>query len=96
MRYLATLADLVLGSYQHSDPTDCYRHATASNLIPFDLSRRPDSDGPLPNPIRPLVVELSYSLYSCSSGRYLQIACCRVLQACHSLEPYTIEFLSSS
>ena len=73
MSYLPTLADLWLGRYHHSDPTDCYRHATDSSLIPFDSYRPADSNGLLPDSIRPLVVELPYSLYFCSLGRFLQI-----------------------
>jgi len=96
MSYLPTVADLWLRSYHPFEPADCYRYATASGLIPFDSSRLADSNGPPPDLIRRLAVELSSSLYFCSQGRYLQIVWCRVLQACHSFEPYTIEFLSSS
>jgi len=73
MSSLPTLADLWLGSYHLFKPADCYRYATASGLIPFDSSRPADSDGLPPDPIRPLAVELSSSLYFCSPGRYLQI-----------------------
>ena len=90
------LADPRLMSYHSFSPADSYRHATASSLIPFDSSRPADSNGVLPNSIRRLAVELSSTLYLCSPGRYLQIVTCRVLQACHSFEPYTIEFQSSS
>ena len=73
MRYLPTLVDLRLGSYHLFEPADCYRYAIASGLIPFDSSRPADSNGPPPDQIRPLDVELSLSLYFCSPGRYLQI-----------------------
>ena len=74
---------------------DSYREATARGLIPFDSSRPADSNGPLLNSIRPLVVKLPSGLYFCSTGRYIQIVSCGVLQACHRFEPYTIRFLSS-
>ena len=73
MGYLPTLADLWLGRYYIFEPADSYRHATASSLIPFDSPRPADSNGPLPNSIRPLAVELSSTLYFCSPGKYLQI-----------------------
>jgi len=73
MSYLPTLADHWLRSYHLFEPADCYRYATASGLIPFDSSRLADSNGPPPDQIRPLAVELSSSLYFCSPGRYLQI-----------------------
>ena len=69
MSYLPTLADLRLGSYHYSDPTDSYRHGTDSSLIPLDSYRPPDPNGVLPDSIRPLVVELPSSLYSGSPGR---------------------------
>ena len=96
MRPLQTLADPWLVRYPSFSSTVSYSYATATSHIPIDSYSPADSNGALPNPIRPLVVELPYSLYFCSPGRYLQIVCCRVLQACHSFEPYTIEFLSSS
>jgi len=75
---------------------ECYKHATPSGLIPCDPSRPAGSNGLLPMSIRLLAVELPSGLYFCSPGRYLQIVCCRVLRACHSFEPYTIESLSPS
>ena len=69
MSYLLALADLWLGSYHYSDPTDNYRHATDSGLIPVDSYRPPDSNGPHPDSIRFLVMELSSSLYSGSPAR---------------------------
>ena len=73
MGYLPTLADLWLGSHHLLDPADSYRHATTSSLIPLASSRPADSNGMPPDPIRPLGVELSSSLYFCSPGMYLQI-----------------------
>ena len=95
MGYLPTLADLWLGSYHLFEPADSYRHATPSSFIPFDSSRPADSNGELPNSIRPLAVGLSSTLYICFPGWYLQIHSCRVLQASLSFELYTIEFPSS-
>ena len=69
---------------------DSYREATAWGLIRFDSSGPADSNGPLPNSIRWLVLELFSGLYFCSPGRYIQIVSCRVVQARHSFEPYTI------
>jgi len=72
---------------------DSYRDATALSHIPFDSSRSPDSNGTLADSIRLMAVVLPSSLYFYSAGRYLQIVCCSVLQACHRFEPYTLLFL---
>jgi len=45
------LADPWPMSYHSFPPDDSYRHATAASLIPFDLSRPADSNGPLHNSI---------------------------------------------
>jgi len=42
---------------------ECYKHATALGLIPFNLSRPMDSNGALPDSIRLLAVELPSGLY---------------------------------
>jgi len=42
---------------------ECYKHATASGLIPFDSSRPTDSNGALPDSICLLAVELPSGLY---------------------------------
>ena len=73
MSYLPTLSHDWLGSYPLFDPTDRYRYATHSNLIPFTSSRPADSNGTLPNSFQPLAVEISSSLYFYSPGKYLQI-----------------------
>jgi len=73
MSNLPTLADSWLRSYHLFEPADCYKYATATSLIPFDSSHPADPNGPPPDPIRPLAVELSLNLYFCSRGRYLQI-----------------------
>jgi len=96
MGYLPILADLWLGRYYIFEPADSYRHATASSLMPFDSSHPADSNGALPNSMRPLARELSFTWYFSSPGRYLQIVRWCVLQACHSFGPSTIESLSSS
>ena len=74
---------------------ECYKHATASSLIPFDSPRPPDSNGALSDQIHLLAIELPSSLYFCSPGKFLQIVCYRGLQPCHRFEPYTIRFVSS-
>jgi len=81
------LADPWLMSYHSFSPDNSYRHATASSPIPFDLSCPAEPNGPLPESIGPLAMELPSGLYFCSPGRYLQIVCCRELQACHWFEP---------
>jgi len=53
------LADPWPMSYHSFSPDDSYKHATASSLIPFDLSHPADSNGPLPGPCGPLADELS-------------------------------------
>jgi len=42
---------------------ECYKHATASGLLPFNPSRPTDSNGALPDSIRLLAVELPAGLY---------------------------------
>ena len=63
MRVSPTLADASLASYHSFKPTDSHRHATAASHIPFDSSQRADSNGVLPDSIRPLTVEISFILY---------------------------------
>ena len=63
MRVSPTLADAGLASYHSFKPTDSHRHATGSSYIPFNSSQRADSNGMLPDSIRPLAVEISFILY---------------------------------
>ena len=63
MRVSPTLADASLTSYHSFKPTDSHRHATGSSYIPFDSSQRADSNGVLPDSIRPLAVEIPFILY---------------------------------
>ena len=62
MRVSPTLADASLASYHSFKPTDSYRHASALSHIPFDSSQQADSNGVLPNSIRPLALEISFIL----------------------------------
>ena len=68
---LPDLADSRLESYHSFYPADSNRHATTLSLMPFDSFGPADSNGVLPDPIRPLVVELTSGLYFCSPGKYL-------------------------
>ena len=86
-------ADPWLMSYHSFSPDECYRHATASSLTLFDSPRPADSNGLLPESIRPLAVELDSSLSFRSPGRYLEIAFCRELQVSHQFEPYSPLFV---
>ena len=63
MRVSPTLAEAFLVSYPSFRSTDSHRHATGSSYIPFDSSRRVDSNGVLPDLIRPLGVEIPFILY---------------------------------
>jgi len=94
-RYLLVCTFVLSASTYRLCDAECCKHATPSSLIPCDSSRPADSNGPLPNSIRPLAIELLFTWYFSSPGRYLQIDRCSVLQACHSFEHYTIESLSS-
>ena len=58
-----TLADACLVSYPSFRSTDSYRHATAVSDMPFDSSQRADSNGVLPDSIRPLADEIPFILY---------------------------------
>ena len=73
MRVSPTLADACLVSYHSFQSTDSYRHATASSHIPFDSSQRADSNGALPDPMRPLAVEIPLILYV---SRYFLLSEC--------------------
>ena len=68
MRVSPTPADACLASYHSFHSSDSYRHATASSHIPFDSSRRADSNELPPDPIRPLAIELSLSLRMSFTG----------------------------
>ena len=59
MRASPTLADSCPVSYLSFESTDSHRHATFSSHIPFESSRRPDSNGVLPDSIPGLAVEVS-------------------------------------
>jgi len=83
------LADPWLMSYHSFSSDDSYKHATTSSLIPFDSSRPADSNGPLADSIRHLAEELSFTLYSCFPGIYLQSLFCHRLQAYSRSVPYT-------
>ena len=63
MRASPTLTDVCLVSYPSFKSTDTYRHATAASHIPFDSSQRADSNGVLPDSIRPLAVEIPFILF---------------------------------
>ena len=63
MRVSLTLADACLASYHSFKPTDSHRNATGSSNITFDSSQQADSNGVLPDSIRPLAVEISFILY---------------------------------
>ena len=73
MRVSPTLADASLASYHSFMPTDSHRHATGSSYISFDSSQRADSNGALPDPIRPLALEISFILYVL--GHFLLLKC---------------------
>ena len=68
MRVSPTLADACLVSYHSFKPTDSYRHATALSHIPFDSSRRADSNKLPPDSIRQLVLELTSFLTLATRG----------------------------
>ena len=68
MRVSPTLADASLASYHSFHSSDSYMHATASSHIPFDSSRRADSNELPPDPIRLLAIELSSSLRMSFTG----------------------------
>ena len=51
-----------LSRYPSFSPADSYRDATAASHIPFDSSQQADSNGVLPDSIRPLAVEISFIL----------------------------------
>ena len=68
---------------------ECYKHATASSLIQFHLSRLADLNGPFADLIRHLAEELSSSLYFCFPGMYLRSVFCHMLQAYSRSVPYT-------
>ena len=63
MRASPTLADACLVRYPSFRSTDSYRHATTANHIPFDSSQQADSNGGLPDSIRPLAVKIPFILY---------------------------------
>ena len=63
MRASPTLADACQVSYPFFKSTDTYRHATAASHIPFDSSQKADSNGVLPDSIRPLAVEIPFILF---------------------------------
>jgi len=77
-------------------PADRYRHAAASEPIPFDSPRPADAKEPCPDAVRPLVVELSEHVYLSSLGKYCQIVGYWVLQPCGRFETYTIRSPSAS
>jgi len=76
-------------------PADRYSYLDATKPIPFDSPRSADSNGPCPDAVRPLVVELSKHLYLSSPRKYIQIVGYWVLQACGRFETYTIRFPST-
>ena len=63
MRVSPTLVDACLASYPSFRSTDSYRRATTASYIPFDSSQRADSNGVLPDSIRPLAMEIPFILY---------------------------------
>ena len=66
-----TLADTCLASYHYFQSTDSYRHATASSHIPFDSSRRVDSNELLPDLIRLLAGNLASGVNQASPDLFL-------------------------
>ena len=64
MRALWTLADAWLVRYPSFSSTESYTQAPATSHTPFDLSRSPDSNETLADPIRLLDVELLQLLVS--------------------------------
>src|SRR5437868_973132 len=90
------LPDNWLLSYPPYLPPDLNIHANYSNPTPFESPHQADSNGLSPDLIRPLVQELSTPLYFCFLGRYLQIVCYGLLQACRDFEPYTLRFFLTS
>ena len=57
-----TLADDCLVSYTSFRSTDSYRHATATGHTLFDSFQQANSNGVLPDSIRPLVVKIPFIL----------------------------------
>ena len=95
MRPLRTLADAWLVRYPSFSSTESYSHAPATGHIPFDSSCPPDSNDTLADSIRPLVVELPLLLVSSPGGVATEFSLVTATEG-HSLEPYTIGFVSSA
>ena len=68
IRLLRTLADPWLVCYPSISSTESYSHDPATSHIPFNSSRRPDSNKTIANSIRPLAVELPQLLVSSPGG----------------------------
>ena len=99
IRVSPTPADACLVSYPSFQSTYSPRHATSLHHISFNSSRRVDSNELLPNPIQPLVVELTSFLTLATpepptqNNAYRELESARVMPP---LEPYTIQFVSTS
>ena len=68
MRPWWTLADAWFVRYPSFSSAESYSYATATSLIPIDSARPADSNEPLADSIRPLVVELPQLLVSFPGG----------------------------
>ena len=71
MRVSLTLADTCLASYHYFQSTDSYRHATTSSHIPFNSSRRVDSNELLPDSIQLLAGNLVSGVNQASPDLFL-------------------------